>query len=562
MNIDSIAGTIIKMVVKKEVIILLVATIIAVLVGESIYSSTQRAGATVYSVVRGPLEQQVLFSGSIVPQSRVTLSFERPGRVSFLPFDVGDTVSEGVLVASLDADTAQAALVRESSLLESEQAVLDELMQGTRQEEIDVKKAQLAQSDVFFEESTEGLVASMINAFSVADTAMERTADIFFDNVDSATPKVKYSTVDRITEINLENERLQLGLLLEQWRADIDELRRWQTQTKRKQSLTKTPYVFQNLLAAAFLASTNNEQTPDFASLSLNARNHLVRISFFFEKLSTYAGKLELTSGLTQPTIDVYITNVSQDRSNIQTALASLTAKREMYSSAQTAITVSEQQLALSSAGARAEDIAAQRAKVNAQRAAILSSTVEIEKHSLFAPQEGVVTERFVEKGELITTGTQALTLDANGAFEIEARVSELDVVLLKEGMEARVTTDAYGPDSTFEATLTRIDPAESIAGGVAGYGVILLLDESADILKAGMTANVTIEIIMAEDALVIPTGLIERTAEGVFVNILRKGKSQRTEVRTGAETIDGRVDIISGLQEGDRIVPYERARN
>jgi len=563
MNLDSIANSISIILLKQKVLILFTIVIVVVLAGGAIYNNTQKTNGTIYTVTSGPLEQHVLFSGTVVPKNRVTLSFERPGKVSILPFDVGDSVYAGELVAALDAATARAKQIRESSILESEQAILEELLKGSRKEDVAITQAQLQQSEATLDESIEGLIAGILNAFTIADTAMERSADILFDNPNSGNPKLKYASANRTTDILLEAERLQLGSVLKQWRADIQHIREWQSQTKLEQLLAKTPEVLRGLLGAAITASYSDEiDTPDFESLSQNARNHLIRFSFFFEDLSTHTGSLALTSGLTQATVDSYIANVSLDRSNIQTALNSLTAKREAYSSAQSAINVSEQKLALNNAGARAEAISSQRSKLNAQRAAVLSANVEIEKHSLFAPQTGVVTERFVEKGELVTTGAQALTLDTRGAFEIDARVSELDVVLLEEGMKAYVTTDAYGEDVTFQATLIRIDPAENITDGIAGYGVKLLLTEDASVLKAGMTANVSVKVILAEKALPVPIGFVERTTHGTFVHILKTGKIVRTEVTTGAETIDGRVDITSGLQEGDSIVPYEKAQN
>ncbi|QSH39476.1 efflux RND transporter periplasmic adaptor subunit [Candidatus Kaiserbacteria bacterium] len=562
MNVSSLVDTIFRILTKKEVLIALVVIIPLVIAG-SIYTTTQNTEGVVYPVVRQPLEQQVLFSGAVIPQTRVILSFERSGKIESLPYTVGDTVMRNGIIASLNADAATAAYQREVALLDSENAILDELLGGNRSEEVAVVQAQLEQSNALLTESTEGLVAAIINAVTVVDTAMERTAKPLFNDPDSNTPTIKYTTTNRSLEIELENEHLQMNALLKSWKNEVSVLKKWQSFTKSEGARNiNSALSVQNLLGAAIAAVFDTTTEPDFAALAQTARNNLVRTTSFFQDLGTYTGVLSLSSNLSQTDINTYVANVSIDRANIQTALASLSTKREAYISAQTSLAVSTQELDLSSAGPRIEDVSTQRAKIRAQESAVQSAAVELDTHVLRAPFNAIVTERFVEKGELVTTGTQALTLDADGTFEVEARVSELDVVLIEEGMVADVTTDAYGSDISFPATLTRIDPAESIVDGVAGYGVTLTLGEDANILKAGMTANVSINVVLSEDALVIPAGLVERTAEGAFVYVLRDGKRTRTPVTLGLETIDGLVNILTGVEEDDRIVPYEETRN
>lgn len=563
MDTERVASSISNFLMQKNVLLISGATLFVLVAGTAWYTSNN-SERDAYIVTRGPLEQSVAFSGTITPQNRITLAFERAGTVSSLPFDVGDVVQRGSVVAALDASTANAQREREAAILEAEQAVLEELLSGTRNEEVSVSQAQLSQSEAKLTEATESLVAAMINAFTVADTALERTADPLFNDPASGTPTVKYTTSNRVLEIDLENQRLQLSATFDEWRTDVQRLKEWESHTTTTTNpFASAPLLLRSLLGAAIVATeTAPSDGIDVTSYAQLSRSRLIETVSFLQDLSAYTGYLSTTSGLTQAQIDTLIGNVSVDRANLQNALSTLSSKRDAYTSARTAVAVSQEQLALAQAPTRIEDIAAQRAKVRAQLSAVQSADVEIAKHTLRSPVEAVITERYVEQGELLTVGTDVLTLDTAGAFVVEARVSELDVVLLTEGMEAVVTTDAYGPMQKFGATLRHIDPAESVVNGVPGYGVELLLNEDADVLKAGMTANVQIRITLANDTLSIPSGLIEYTSTGAYAHVLRSGIVERIPVTTGVETTSGRVQILSGLSEGDRVVAYDQNRN
>ena len=562
MSLNALPSVLTSALLKKPVLITLGVVGALTIVGVTVSSHQDASQKTRYTVTRDVLEQSVFFSGSVVPQSRVTLAFERPGRVASLPYDVGDTVVARATVATLDADTAHATRAQQAALLESEQAALDELLSGTRQEEIAVSQAQVTQREVLVVESRESLTAAIINAFTVADTALERTADPLFDDPTSATPNIRYTTTQNAIELALENERLALEPVRREWRSDIATLEAWQARAAEQAYTRAAPPFVHRLLGATITATLVAETEPDITLLAQRARERTLRFAAFFENLNTYTGNLTLTSGLTQTQIDSFTASVATERAALQTALSTLVTKREGFVTAQSNLRVATEQLTLAQAPTRAEAIAAARARVRAQQSAVQSADVEIQKHILRAPQHGVVTQVHVEEGELVTTSTSAITLDASGSFEVDARVSELDVVLLEEGMHAEVTTDAYGPTRTFPGTLTRIDPAESVVNGVPGYGVVVTLTDDASILKAGMTANVTVSVVLANDVLIAPNGFIERTADGAFVYVVERNKVQRTRVTLGAQTVDGRVAILEGLVAGTTLVPYAEARD
>lgn len=91
---------------------------------------------------KGPSDGRVFVSGNI-EAIEVDLSFRISGQVKTRPVDEGDRVKNGLVVATLDTDTLEA--LRGAALAEvaNTRAVLDELEEGTRKEEIEMARAQL-----------------------------------------------------------------------------------------------------------------------------------------------------------------------------------------------------------------------------------------------------------------------------------------------------------------------------------------------------------------------------------------------------------------------------------
>ena len=164
-----------------------------------------------------------------------------------------------------------------------------------------------------------------------------------------------------------------------------------------------------------------------------------------------------------------------------------------------------------------------------------------------------------IEVGEITTAQEPIFTLDTTGYYEIEARISELDVVFLETGQIAEVTLDPYGASEIFSATISKIDPAESVVNGSTGYRITLTLSEQDPRLKAGMTANAVVTVILKESALTVPVGFISHEGPRSYLYVSENGSEKRQEVRTGLRSTDGLVEIISGVSEGEHIVPYDK---
>lgn len=194
------------------------------------------------------------------------------------------------------------------------------------------------------------------------------------------------------------------------------------------------------------------------------------------------------------------------------------------------------------------------KAVANAQ-AEIENLEVDIEQHTLRAPFAGTVTAVDADVGAIVSSNQEVLSLISADTLEIESFVPEINLSLLKVGSPAIVTLDAYGPNTPFEATVISIDPAETIRDGVSTYRAILQFNERDERVRSGMTANVRITADQREGVIAVPQGAIQTRDGKKYAQIMQDEEVVEREVKIGAVSSLGSVEILSGLHEGDILV-------
>jgi multidrug efflux pump subunit AcrA (membrane-fusion protein) len=127
--------------------VILGVAIVAAVVGAAVWRSRLAAQPEEETrsalVERGTMLVAVSASGSVEPQTRVSLAFESPGRVTEVTVEVGDTVAAGDVLARLD-DRQLALQVRQAqAALALAEAQLDQLQAGPQSEEVEMAEANL-----------------------------------------------------------------------------------------------------------------------------------------------------------------------------------------------------------------------------------------------------------------------------------------------------------------------------------------------------------------------------------------------------------------------------------
>lgn len=500
-------------------------TIITVLaIGGGLYLS-QREVLSTYDtgvVKKGTVLQVVSVTGRVESESEVSLSFERGGRVSSEPRQVGAHVRKGDTLVRLDTSEVSALRGQSVANLDYELVRLSEINKGSRAEDIAVSEAKKSSALSAFADTKLTLDDKLGNAIAVSEESLFTKTDHFFDNPRTTHPKLNFPISDFKLTTTIEGRRLGL--------------------TGTQETLT----TFRREAFDAYLAA----HKAYFADMKAH-----------FDDLALAVNSLSASSAYTQTTIDSWKSDVSLARNNLNAALTALLAAEQSYRSAESALRIAEADLTYKKAGPTEETISAQEAKIASVRAQLVNYDAQIAKAVLVAPFAGVVTKQDAKLGETIAPNQTLVSVMSDGAFKITANIPEVDVAKITVGDSARVTLDAYGSEAVFLASVAALDPAETIVEGVSTYKITLRFKESDTRIRSGMTANIEVETDKREETLFVPARAVFTKDQKKYVKIpegSESGVGQR-EVTTGLRGSEGTVEILSGLTEGEIIITFEK---
>jgi HlyD family secretion protein len=169
------------------------------------------------------------------------------------------------------------------------------------------------------------------------------------------------------------------------------------------------------------------------------------------------------------------------------------------------------------------------------------------------APRAGVLIARSVEAGDVVQPGTELMVLSPVGDVDIVVRIDERNLGLIAVGQSAIASVDAY-PTETFPARVHFINPAVDRLR--ASVEVKLRVPTPPAHLRQDMTVTVDIEAATRPRTLIVPTADIhELGTPNAWVLIATDGRARRRPVRVGLVSA-GKAEILSGVAEGDLIVP------
>jgi membrane fusion protein (multidrug efflux system) len=168
------------------------------------------------------------------------------------------------------------------------------------------------------------------------------------------------------------------------------------------------------------------------------------------------------------------------------------------------------------------------------------------------APFAGLIARRFVSRGEFVAPGAALFELVSLDPIEVEFHLPEVDSsrVRIDQAVEVRV---APHPDEVFRAAVTLVSP--TIDPRTRTLRVKAELENSEGRLRPGLFARVDLGIATRRGVAMVPEEAVLRRADGAVVFRLVAGdRVERLVIETGTYR-DGTVEVVRGLQIGDRIV-------
>lgn len=193
-------------------------------------------------------------------------------------------------------------------------------------------------------------------------------------------------------------------------------------------------------------------------------------------------------------------------------------------------------------------DAAAARVRVaSAQLGELQARTRRLD---IVAPAAGLVLERKVEPGQVVSSGSGILFRIAQGGeMELKAQVGEVDLAKLGQGTSAIVTP--VGSPKTFTGEVWQLSP---VIDPQSRQGTARIALAYAPELKPGGFASA----LISSGALVapqVPDSAILSDNKGSYVFVIDKNnKAQRRDIKTGLVSDNG-IAVVSGLDGSERVV-------
>jgi len=223
---------------------------------------------------------------------------------------------------------------------------------------------------------------------------------------------------------------------------------------------------------------------------------------------------------------------------------------------AETSAAIAAQATAEANVGARTADISAAQASVEAQAANVgrLEQLQAFER--VLAPFDGIVTERKIEKGDLVSAGSgndrNLFSVAQSKILRIQVNVPQSYAVDLHSGQDAEVTLRER-PGEIFHGKIART--AESITAATRTLLVELQVDNSSGRLLPGMYAQVKFALPRSHPVVLIPGSALLANAQGTRVaRVGPDGHAHLVVVQPGRD-LGTEVEILSGLSGSEELV-------
>ena len=288
-----------------------------------------------------------------------------------------------------------------------------------------------------------------------------------------------------------------------------------------------------------------NQANKDFT----NAKNACDKIQETADSLQEQIEALQASLSAIG-TEDVTDSDLQQRLQNAQAELAELKGNLE----SQKAIAESESG-ALSSA-------AREQMRTNNNLAELESKSLEelIEegRKGITADFNGVISDKQVMEGALVSQGMQLFTLQSIDDVNVEVTLSKNVFDKVKEGQIVEITLAGQ----TYQGTVKKISRIASTGAAGSNQAAVssasvmatVQINHPDDNIFLGVDAKVKIQAAEAKNVIILPTEAVNIGKDGTFCWVNEDGVMKKRSITTGV-TSDECAEITQGIDEGEQVI-------
>jgi len=459
------------------------------------------------SVEKGNIVVTVSGSGQIESSDSVDMSAKVSGIITSVPVRLGQVVSRGSLIASIDSRDAKIAL-------ETAQLTLDKLV---KPDSLTLLQKQ---------NSLDKLYTDSWNNMSTF-------------TVDMNTIVVGLGDLHSNGYLGYQNKMLvgQSG----KDKISLSEKAYWDV----KQSLDKTNQLYKSLSN-----SSSNEDINNLINVSINTANKIANAV----KLAQTS--LDSTSNFLESGTNT--SKLTEAQKNLTSWSTSVNSYVNSFSSNLNSI--KETTLSLNTTIAGPDTLDIRQAQLNVE-----TKQNALSDYSIRAPFDGIIATLTARVGQNVSGSIG--TLIAKQKI-VKISLNEVDIAKIKLGQKVTLTFDAID-GLTITGSVYGIDSVGTVSQGVVTYNVSISLDVDDVRVKPGMSVSAIIMTDSVQDVVVVPSSAIKNQNGLNYVEVFNaplasalpgvQGSTstilpKQVEVQVGLVD-DASTEITSGLKVGDIIV-------
>jgi len=190
-------------------------------------------------------------------------------------------------------------------------------------------------------------------------------------------------------------------------------------------------------------------------------------------------------------------------------------------------------------------------AAVHSAEAQLHLSEIQLAYAEVMAPYDGVVTRQMTEEGAYVRTGDPLVYLIGEQDLEVEADIPFNRLLGLKEGTAVSFTLD---DGTSHKARVRAVLPSENPLTRTRTVRFTPQFDGNKASLADSQSVTVKVPVGAPRQVLTVHKDAIVRRQGSDLVYVVKDDTAEARPIELG-ESLGGRVEVLSGLEEGEAVV-------
>ncbi|HEX2949310.1 MAG TPA: efflux RND transporter periplasmic adaptor subunit [Armatimonadota bacterium] len=531
--------------------IVILASLLAILVVVLIIVKGQTT-VIVTRVTRGQAITAVYAPGTVLSGTQTTISTNAAGRLTGVYVDRGSKVITGQIIANIDDSQARLQLRAAESDLHTAEAQFAETSEPGDPYAVRQARAQLAQAQSDYSRALSAVNAAQAGLRSAKAKVSQAQAGV-------SAAQARVATAQRNVETRREERAVairQVDVAQAQIAGAEATLTDARDELTRQRSLYERGAVAERRVVEAETAVRSAESTLAQVRAAVLAASQQVDQA----QAAIDAARSQVTEAVNG--VDQAQAELAQDLAAVNSATAQIAQAQAQAQTARDQITAAQAFLAQTQRGQRSSAVVVAASQVQAAMDRVAQAQDALNNYTVRSLVQGTVSEVPVEVGDFVPIGGTIANVVSPRELYVQADVDESDIGPIRVGQKAYFTTDAI-PNRTYQGVVTQIGASANESTNTYPVEIRDISDKSG--LRVNLSVDVNIVTETHPSALLIPASAIVTEPRPHVWIVDTHGRLEQRNITIGArDTVSGRVEVTSGLLNGERVVtnPKSTFRN